>query len=196
MAIGGPATTHLSTAEITDAIRALSPTDLVRLRTIARMLARFSNIAADDLAQEACFRAMAGARECPHHIALLPFLVGIMRSIVSDAAKARKRHPEAQLEVLMAAGKEWSDNTMTTEEQLIASEDEKALVERATATRRQVLGLFDDDLVAQTIAEGILDGLEGEELRSLTELDKTAFASKRRLIRRRIAKAFPERAKS
>jgi RNA polymerase sigma-70 factor (ECF subfamily) len=36
------------------------------------------------------------------------------------------------------------------------------------------------------------EGIEGEELRELTELDMTGYATKRRLIRRRIDKAFPQ----
>jgi len=37
----------------------------------------------------------------------------------------------------------------------------------------------------------MIEGTDGEELRALVDLDRTAFASKRRLIRRRIDKAFP-----
>lgn len=58
--------------------------------------------------------------------------------------------------------------------------------------RREIIALFDDDLEAQTIAEGTMDGMEGEELRSCTGLDEKAFATKRRLVRRRIDKAFPK----
>jgi hypothetical protein len=51
--------------------------------------------------------------------------------------------------------------------------------------------LFADDPTAQVMLDGMLDGLEGEALRALTELSEIEFASKRRLIRRRIDKAFP-----
>ena len=37
-----------------------------------------------------------------------------------------------------------------------------------------------------------MEGMEGEELREVTGLTKIAFASKRRLIRRRVEKAFPD----
>jgi RNA polymerase sigma-70 factor (ECF subfamily) len=196
METGEPVSAHFSAVEITEAIRALEATELVRLRGIARFLARFSTIAPDDLVQEAFCRAMELSRLCPRHIQTVPFLAGVMRSMVSDAAKAHARHPERSLDALSANGRDWSDNAATAEDVLIACEDDEALLERAAATKRQVLGLFEDDLVAQTIAEGIMEGLEGEELRALTELDKTAFASKRKLIRRRIAKASAESAKS
>ena len=48
--------------------------------------------------------------------------------------------------------------------------------------------LFEDDIVAQTIVEGILENMRGEELRALAGLDETAYESKRRLIRRRLEK--------
>jgi hypothetical protein len=53
-----------------------------------------------------------------------------------------------------------------------------------------------DDPIAQIIIEGFVEGIDGEVLRALTELSKIAFASKRRLIRRRIDKAFPDGWKS
>ncbi len=196
MGTGEPVSAHFSAVEITEAIRGLDATELVRLRRIARILTRFSALVPDDLVQEACCRVMEETRLCPREIQLVPFLAGVMRSMASDAAKAHARHPERSLDGLAAKGLDWSDDTMTAEEVLIASEDEEALIARAASVKRQVLGLFEDDVVAQTIAEGVMEGMEGEELRALTLLDKTAFASKRKLIRRRIVKAFPESAKS
>jgi DNA-directed RNA polymerase specialized sigma24 family protein len=64
--------------------------------------------------------------------------------------------------------------------------------EEAVRIRHAILDLFADDVVAQTIVEGDMEGMEAEEIRNLTGLDKTAYASARRLIRRRIDKAFPE----
>ena len=64
--------------------------------------------------------------------------------------------------------------------------------EAATAMKRAVLALFEDDPTAQIILEGLMEGMEGEELRELTELDATTYQSKRRLIRRRIDMALPE----
>jgi RNA polymerase sigma-70 factor (ECF subfamily) len=68
--------------------------------------------------------------------------------------------------------------------------------QHAGAVRRHVLSLFDDDPEARDIVEGTMEGLSPGELRELTGLDKTAYASKRRLIRRRIENAYPEGWKS
>ena len=54
-----------------------------------------------------------------------------------------------------------------------------------------LLSLFEDDEIAQVILEGMMEGIDGEELWKLTDLDMTAYQSKRRLIRRRIDKRFP-----
>ena len=55
-----------------------------------------------------------------------------------------------------------------------------------------VLSLFSDDEAARDVAEGIMEGLEGEELSEWASIDKQQLATKRRLIRRRVESAFPE----
>ena len=55
-----------------------------------------------------------------------------------------------------------------------------------------LLSLFEDDEIGQVILEGMMEGVEGEELRKVTDLDNTAYQSKRRLIRRRIDKKLPK----
>jgi hypothetical protein len=74
------------------------------------------------------------------------------------------------------------DPTPNVEERLAADED--SIVDR----KQRIVALFGDDPVAQVIVEGIMEGTRGEDLRALTDLDPTAYQSKRRLIRRRIAK--------
>lgn len=54
-----------------------------------------------------------------------------------------------------------------------------------------MLALFDDDSQALDLVEGIMEGFGADELRELTGLDGTAYASKRRLIRRTIDKHYP-----
>ncbi len=76
--------------------------------------------------------------------------------------------------------------TMHAEERLAAA-DEESIRERK---RQEVIGLFADDPAAQVIVEGVMEGMRGEDLRALTDLDPTAYESKRRLIRRRIEKAI------
>jgi hypothetical protein len=78
-----------------------------------------------------------------------------------------------------------SDSTNSQEEIMVTAQENEA-------TRQAVLGLFPTDQQARDLADGILAGYEGEELRALTDLDKTSYASKRRLMRRTIDKHYPE----
>ena len=60
--------------------------------------------------------------------------------------------------------------------------------ENEEAVRQGILSLFAGDEKACDIADGIIAGFEGEELRELVGLDKTTYASKRRSMRRTINK--------
>lgn len=179
----------LSREEIEQAIRTLPEAGMVRLRRIATACCPGRPQDAKDLLQEAFARALSGSRKCPRHVDVVRFLAEAMHSISSDAAKERQRHPELQAVSLFA-----SDGMLALDppdcsanaEQQLASDGE---VKRIT---RAIVALFDDDPVAQVMVEGIMEDMEGEQLRELAGLTKLAFASKRRLIRRRIEQAYPD----
>lgn len=179
---------YLSTADIKAALLALPEEGWIRLRKIANSLARSYPVEAEDLLHESCYRAIDGRRRCPSNVDLLKFLGEAMRSIASDTFKEVKRHPKLYL-VSDADGEEIAydplDEKPNTEETLIRAQE-------ASRIKQMIIILFEEDSVAQIMVEGMMEGMDGEELRALTELDKIAFASKRRLIRRRIDKAFPE----
>jgi hypothetical protein len=113
-----------------------------------------------------------------------------MRSIASTDLKTHKRKPTLQL-----VPREGGDNLVEfdvadgrpTAEQALASTQEEARI------KAELLALFNDDLVAQMILENdMTEEMHANEMRALTGLDNTRYASKRRLILRRIAKAFPQ----
>jgi DNA-directed RNA polymerase specialized sigma24 family protein len=148
----------------------------------------------DDLLQEALLRALDGIRQCPRHVDVIRFIALAMRSTASDGAKAQNRRdaqaekapPDLRLVPCTGEG-----DPLQQAEEMPSIEEELASFQEATRIKQAVLALFADDVEAQTIVEGIMEGMDGEELRSLTDLGKTAFASKRKLIRRRIDKAYP-----
>ena len=187
-----PEHASLSRTEIAEAIRGLPKAGWHRLRKIACVYARTSPLEADDLLQEALSRAIAGTRQCPARVDVVRFLAEAMRSIASDSVKGAQRQQEAQaghsvLRLVPSVGDEDADplaDYSPTPEEALAAEQEAARIKGA------VLRLFDDDLIAQTIIEGDMEDMEAEEIRALTCLDKVAFASKRRFIRRRIDQAF------
>ena len=178
--------THL---EIHRVIAALGQADWLRLHKVARALCRYGGFDADDLLQEAFQRALDGVRQCPRDLEVTRFLAGVMRSIASDWSKARRRRPELRFNApsgaLLDIVVQVRDSSLDAEESLASTQESACVIER-------IKELFADDRAALKIIEGILEGRAGAELRSSAELGEKEFASKRRLIRRRIDKAFPK----
>jgi DNA-directed RNA polymerase specialized sigma24 family protein len=179
----------LTQMEVKTAIQLFPPSAWLRLHKVARTFCRHTSMEADDLMQEAFRRALDGSRQCPRHVDVLRFVAGAMRSIASDWRKARMRRPHVSHFAATGALQEVIvrvRDVCPDPHELLASEQEAACM------RKAILEVFADDPVALKMLEGIMEGLEGEELRSFTQLDETEFASKRRLVRRRIDKAFPK----
>lgn len=177
------ATAVRSRDDIKDAIRSFTPAQWARLKAVANRFA-FGYLDSSDLLQEAFVRAL-DTRNCPADIDVVMFLVGIMRSIVSGEAEKAKNHPMVVMSSVAPGEQdepvEYPDPSPSVEQDFIDKEN-----------RRRVLALFDDDPDAQTILEGDMDGWTAEELRELTGLDKTAYDSKRKFIRRRLNKLDSE----
>ncbi len=180
-----------STEEIGEALSVLSDAALIRLRRIARWYAK-GRIDPDDLLQQSFVAALEGSRQCPRDIGIIPFIVGTVRSLASSRFKSLSRSPELQS---IAASDDDCDplpfdkgapSEAPNADQLLISEQEEI------AIRAAILSLFSDDEIASVVVEGIMDKMDASELRELTGLDETAYSSKRRLIRRRIDKAYPE----
>lgn len=176
-----------STADIIEAIRRLSTADWVRLKKAAAYYARPA-IPAQDLLQEAFARALDGSRACPAHVDAVRFLAEAMRSIADgEQDKADRRPALASIEggSGAAAAMNCPDPTPGVEDRIVQEEQDARM-------RDDLLALFEDDPAAKDIVEGTMEGMTAEELRELTGLDKTAYDSKRKLIRRRIDKRYPE----
>lgn len=188
MSVADPTEPVRTRAEIAAAIRALSPAQWARLRAIAGHYHTLGcPMEAKDLLQEA-FRRALDERNCPVSVDIVRFLDQAMRSIRDGELKRAKRRP-----VLVspspaegAPAPDAIDPAPNAEERLAAADEDGARERK----RQEVIGLFADDLAAQVIVEGMMEGTRGEDLRALTDLDPTAYQSKRRLIRRRIEKAI------
>ena len=174
--------------EIIRAIRNLSDTDWTRLRKVAVVYARNRPIEPDDLLQEAFRRALDGRRNCPVHVDPVRFLAEAMRSI----ADGELQKSEAQPQLVPIPNHGGDETAVDPPDPTLDPEQRVGSAEATAAMKTCLLSLFEDDEIAQVILEGMMDGIEGEELRELTELDNTAYQSKRRLIRRRIGKKFPK----
>lgn len=181
-----PPSAELSAAEIAEIFRALPDAAWLRLKKIAQIRSAAGALSADDLLQEALTRALEGSRKCPRNVSVFRFLDGVMQSISSDDVKARMRRPEQTFSSMGddEAAFDAPDGGPSAEQKIV---DEQAV----SAIKKAMIDLFADDPVAQTIVEGDMEDMKGEELRALTELDPKAFASKRRFIRRQIERAYP-----
>lgn len=171
--------------EFREAMRHLSAADWERLRKIAAVLAVGRTLEGEDLMQEAIARVLDGGRPWPRCVAILPFLGGVMKSVAhGERAKVKRSSIRQPISLYSHAGDLAIDppSTSATPEEVVAEGEEWSRV------RHGITAMFGDDYEAQILLEGIMDGLEGEELRALTGLDLTAYASKRRLIQRRLTK--------
>ena len=180
------ALTHL---EIRRAIDALPEADWLRLHKVARALCRNGGFDPNDLLQEAFHRALNGGRQCPRDVDVTRFLAGVMRSIASDWSKARRRRPEMSINAPSGA---LLDVVVQVRDRRLDADDLLADTEERACVIARIKDLFADDATALKIIEGMLEGRVGAELRSAAELSEKEFASKRRLMRRRIDKAFPK----
>jgi DNA-directed RNA polymerase specialized sigma24 family protein len=183
-----PVTSTLSEKEVAEAIASLSDEGLLRLRKIANRCSH-GIIDPDDLLQEAFTSALEGRRICPRDIDVVRFLAEAIRSLASSGFKSLSRSHEVHI-IPMHGDDDCPEIDFPSEipnaDQLLISDQE------ATAIHSAVLSLFNDDEIAQVIVEGDMDEMDASELYELTGLNKKAYASKRRLIRRRIDKAYPE----
>ena len=173
--------------EIADAIRSLTPAQWARLRLVADKYAYA--MPAEDLLQEAFLRALSEHRRCPAHIDVVRFLAEVMRSIANDEYEKAKGRPHL---VPVANHGDQEDGAVDLLDLGIAADDWLAREQHAAHRRKELLALFDDDPQARDVIEGRMAELDADELRELTGLDAVGYASKLKLIRRRIDKKFPK----
>jgi RNA polymerase sigma-70 factor (ECF subfamily) len=177
--------------EIASTIRTLTAADWARLKLVARKFAAGRPMEPDDLLQEAMARAL-DSRICPAHVDVVKFLAESMRSVAHGEAE------EAEHKLVLVPVPKTGDYPL---EALsvpdLAPSAEAGLIneENAAGIRKALLTVFDDDPQARDIVEGTMEDMTAEELRELTGLSRTAYDSKRRLIRRRIDKAYPQELK-
>jgi hypothetical protein len=181
--------TILPVTEVTVRLRAMSTVDKIRFIRDSNYLSFGDARSPGDLRQEAVRRALDGSRKCPHSVPITTFLRGVMRSIAWADRKAIACPPK--LGAVPNSGPA-GQNAPEIPDPRLSAEDRILEQNRLVEIRERILDLFKDDAVAHQLAQGMMDGLQGIELRELLELSETEFASKRRLVRRRIDVAFPK----
>lgn len=183
----GETATVLDSLEIADAIRAFTHADWIRLRKTAAYYARINVINEDELLQEAFARCLT-TRNCPIGVSVVKFVAEAIRSVAdgtSHLAEQRIVLASVPRQGDQEAAEAVCDEAPSAESYLIGQEN-------AAAFQMAILSLFEDDPLAKDIVEGTMAEMDASELRELTGLDKTSYDSKRKLIRRRIDKAYPQ----
>ena len=173
--------------EVESAILAFTPDEALRLRDVSWRYASLCTLEADDLLQEAIVRALEGSRKCPVNISVVRFLAEAMRSIAHGESE-KTENQVVPISLLSADDQESKslnrpDRSPSIEENVINEES-------AAILRNSIIALFNEGTPERDMVEGIMDGWSAEELRELLNLDKTVYNSMRRLIRRRLNKAY------
>jgi DNA-directed RNA polymerase specialized sigma24 family protein len=176
--------------EVANAIRAFTPAQWIRLRKVAARYAPGGHIPAQDLLQEAFVRALdEDGRKCPADVDVVKFLAEAMRSIADGEAEKVGNAPEI---VPIATHDDGTDAAYGVPDGTATAEEKLAWDQEIALMRRDLLALFADDPQARDIVDGTIEGMTVDEMCAVTGLDKKAYDSKRKLIRRRIDKAYPE----
>lgn len=178
----------LDLAEARQAVESLTSIDLLRLERAGRIYALAVDCDAGDLVGEAICQTLSGVRNCPRELAIMPFLIGAMRSLAW--ARKQKVKPLPELVSLDATG----DRGRVTNEPATAernAEQQAMLAEDLSALRNALDALFDDDEEAMLFMWADLDELSKEEIMAMNGLDTQAYATIRRRMRRKINAAFP-----
>jgi DNA-directed RNA polymerase specialized sigma24 family protein len=163
-------------AEKALALNLVTATDLLRLKTIARLHARGlpAEVGWDDLLQEAFARVLVGSRRQPEGVAMIAFLAGVMRSL---KAEHWRRTLKAFRYQQAATGDSWDGepcDAVSDPERSLSAQQELAAIEM----------LFKDDPLALQIIAGLAEGLSAEQIRVASGISGIDYDSARRRMRR------------
>ena len=178
----------LDSAEARQAIESLTSADLLRLERAGRIFALTAGCDAGDLLSEAICLTIEGNRNCPREMAIMPFLVGVMRSRAWANKQKSDLLPELVSMDATTNGGRAPYEPATPERNV----EESALAKEDTTARRDALeALFANDEQATLFLWADLEELSKEEIMVMNGLDITAYATTRRRMRRKINVAFP-----
>lgn len=166
-----------------DELRALiadfTPLDWLRIRKAAMHFAKRCRLEWAELQNEALVRSLDGRRNCPRNVAVTTFLGNVIRSIASEADGTDGHvHLSQELEAQQSSPSGLTDLTNATDPAASTMDAQKILADATSA--------LDGDVTSEMLFEGMIDGIEGQELRELLELPQKEFDSKRRFVRRRL----------
>lgn len=173
--------------EVRVGLDALEDFEKAKLRKISWGLAGKADMDPDDLYQEAVCR-MLTTRSCPNDVPIIAYAAMTMKSIASDAWRARVKQATKGIGTVYYAandGAEPASLDPTPEEAAIISEHYRNCLSRLEA-------LIADDEPLQFLVEGIGEGLRGKELEEFVGIDTLGLAALRKRLTRLRSQAFPK----
>ena len=158
-----------------------------RLIVRSQYLVRHQRLLAADLRQEAMVRALDGRRKCRQSWQIVPFLIGVMRSMIRDdhreEAKGRTLALLDDMEVPA-----FEDHPFHSEKLAIDTVD----YGRTIVSIREALK-SDPQLLA--LQEAILEGKQGAELQRRLGVDERGLDALRRRLKRALLRATKHRSR-
>ena len=180
-----------SKQEVVKRLHGLTNVELRKLERIARIrVIGLYEIEWQDLLHEAIVRMLDGSRQWPKDVDLVVFLRQTMRSIASDHWRRRKVNPVISESQLHEPSEEAEgtllevaiDPTANPEQDVVAAE-----------TIAQIRRAFEGDLEALHVLSGMAIGKSPREIQDEGNMDARRYATTQKRIRRRLAKAFPDK---
>jgi RNA polymerase sigma-70 factor (ECF subfamily) len=173
-----------TTVDVARAIRALSDTDLVRLKALAQLWVRglLGGLTWADLVNEAIARVLDGSRRWPPGVPLIAFLSGVMRSICDDHWRRLRRDHE-----LFVRGDDLHDSTAAGDEAELPPGPERMLA--AAQALAAVNRLFAHDPPALKIIAGLADGLTAKEICRVYGMEEREYDTIRKRMRRALLRS-------
>jgi len=166
-------------ADAASAIEALSETDLVRLKALARLWSRGlpGGLGWTDVLHEAIVRVLDGSRGWPVGVPIVAFLSGVMRSICDDQWRSVRREQK----LLVSRDDQDRDGALTDAADELSDPERVAV---AVAGLAEIFRLFASDQVALKIIDGLANGLVARDICRAYDISALEYDTARRRMRR------------
>ena len=181
----------VSPSESAEALRQLSEADLRRLERIARFRTiGLNDLDWGDLLHDAVTRLLDGSRRWPQGLSLVVFLRETMRSIVSDHWRRRSTN-KIVLEAELPRAEDGERSGIVENVPDLTTNPEREA--SAAETLASIEEVFRDDPEAMFVIVGMANGKAPNEIQEEADMNPVRYATTQRRIRRRLARAFPDR---
>lgn len=188
-----------SPEQVAGLIEAMAGADFDAIEQASRYFAGRSDMAYEDLQQEAFERALT-TRTCRVGTDVVAYVCGIMKSIASEAPRARKkaferakasggRDPGGAVSLAFVA--DYDGLGGLGSDAVSPQDDALSKVYHSRGLERAMVCIAEDEEL-QLLVEGLNDRMSGRDLEDLLSTDTKGLAAARKRLARRLLAAFPD----